>query len=204
MSSPSLPRVLRRVAPTTLLVLALAACARDEITAPQPAATGSLTVDASAGWVYLSLGDQHTVVLVDPASSAAWDIGFNTTQVAINGGTAGPGGVTAFCLCQNSATDPSPEEILAMTPASELADFESVTAASVPDDATFSADPETGAFAVHPWYRYNLAGDHVVSPTFDVYLLRRGDVVYKVQLTGYYGPAGQPRHITVRYARIAG
>lgn len=201
MHLPPLSRAVLRALPALLLV---AACARDEVTAPQPTAQGTLTVDASADWVYLSLASQSTVAVADPATSTAWDIGFKTTGVVLNGGDAGPGGVSAFCVCQNSAADPSPEQILAMTPASELGDFELVTTASVPGDASFSADAETGAFAAHPWYRYNLAGDHVVSPTFDVYLLRRGERVYKVQLTGYYGPAGEPRHITVRYAQIAG
>jgi hypothetical protein len=347
MLPPTLSRAARGLA---LPLLLLAACGRDELTAPDPTVEGSLTVDASAGWAYLSLADERVVTVTDPAVSSAWDVAFNATGVMLNGGAAGPGDVTGFCICQNAATDPSPAQILAMTPASESADFASVSASGIPGDASFTGDallpavtgwyagrgagataasdqawlvrlrdgagyaklrvtglqgptagtpgrvtleyavqasadaplgtvrtlavnvpaegtarvdllgggegvsatdwdlrfdgwtvrlnggvsgaglaaatPATepfaqiasaatdprayrtdayaGVFAAHPWYRYDLAGDHAISPTFDVYLLRRGAQLYKVQLTGYYGAAGEPRQITVRYERIAG
>jgi hypothetical protein len=334
-----------------LLLAVAAACSRDELTAPTlPPVAGAVTVDASAGWAYLSLGQQGAVAVVDPAASTAWDVAFNATTVTLNGGAAGPGGVVGYCLCQNSAAQPTTQQILALTAASELADFETVSAAQIPAASAFVADrlvpaltgwhvgtgagataaadaawllrlrdgtalaklrvvslaqatattpgrvtleyavqpsaaaalgavrtlvvdvPATGAarvdllgggvttsatawdlrfegwtlrlnggvsgsgtaaatpatvpfaalasavtearayktdahtgvFATNPWYRYNLRGDHVMSPTFDVYLVKRGDVVYKVQLTDYYGPAGEPRRISLRYERIAG
>ncbi len=75
--------------------------------------------------------------------------------------------------------------------------------------ATASTDPRAylqdnfgGVFNSHPWYRYNLTGENIIHPTFDVYLIKRGDDVYKVQLINYYGSAGEPRHITLRYARL--
>jgi hypothetical protein len=57
-------------------------------------------------------------------------------------------------------------------------------------------------FDAHPWYRYNLDGGHQIWPTYDVFLIRRGDAVYKVQLTSYYGATGDSRQITFRYARL--
>jgi hypothetical protein len=351
MPLPFLPRTARGVARLLPALLLLgAACARDEITAPEPALQGALTVDASAAPVYLSLSEAGTVTVADPAASTGWDLALQATNVTLNGGAAGPGGVTGYCLCQNSAANPSAAEILAMTPASELADFTAVTAASAPAAASFQADElvpaiagwytgsgaaataapdaawlvrlrdgegyaklrvtalqdptaatpgrvtleyavqpsadaalgevrtlavdvpadapvavdllggatttsgsdwdlrldgwtvrlnggvsgageaaaamasepfaqiataatdprayradaHAGVFAAHPWYRYDLAGDHAISPTFDVYLLRRGGQLYKVRLTGYYGPAGEPRYISVQFERIAG
>ena len=351
MPSYSLPRPARGVARLLPALLLLgAACARDEITAPEPALQGALTVDASAAPVYVSLSEGGTVTVADPAASAAWDLALQATNVTLNGGAAGPGGVTGYCLCQNSAANPSAAEILAMTPASELADFTAVTAGNAPpptsfqadellpaisgwyagsgaaatavpdaawlvrlhdgegyaklhvtalegatagtpgrvtleyavqpsadaplgavrtlavdvpadapvlvdlsagataasgtawdlrldgwavrlnggvsgagqaaaaeatepfagittavtDPRAYRADAHAGVFAAHPWYRYDLAGDHVISPTFDVYLLRRGAQLYKVRLTGYYGPAGESRHISVQFERIAG
>jgi hypothetical protein len=194
---PSVRR-LRLAAP--LLLLLAAACGRDEITAPAPAVEGTVTVDASAGWAYLSLADETVVTPADPAASTEWDVAFNATRVQLNGGENGPGGVTGHCVCQNSATSPTTDQILALTAQSELADFTAVTEASVPAASSFSAD----VFTQHPWHRYNLLGDHRISPLFDVYLVRRGDVVYKLQVVDYYGPAGETRRITVRYAQIAG
>ncbi|HEX5580261.1 MAG TPA: HmuY family protein [Gemmatimonadaceae bacterium] len=345
----ALPTALRRGAIAALLVSA-AACGRDEATAPVEPVSGTVTVDASKGWAYLSLESGTVVTPADPLRSDEWDLAFNATNVRLNGGEGGPGGVGGFCLCQNSATGPSAEAVLAMTAESELADFTGVGAAAIPaagsfvsdvltpaldgwfsgagasaaasDDAwhvrlrdsvahaklrvvslqsptaaspgrvtlefatqasataplganrtlavdvpasgavrvdlaqgttttsttawdielegwtirvnggasgtgkaavaetdvpfaeitdafigdarAYKTDTYAGIFAQAPWYRYNLRGDHGISPTFDVYLVRRGSRVYKVQLTDYYGPAGEPRRITLRYELIAG
>lgn len=337
----------RSLLPTLLLTAALGACGSDEIQAPPDPVEGTLTVDASQGWGFASLADETTVTVTEPSSSPAWDIAFNATNVMLNGGAAGPGGVEAFCVCQNAgATD---EQVLAMTAESEQADFDAVTA--VPAGATFerdrlapaidgwftgsgaaaqpaadrawlvrlgdgtsfaklrvaalasatasgigevtleyavqpsadapfgptqtvtlttldggvgSVDLNTGAtgeaaggsdwdvrlegtalrlnggvsgagkaaatpatepfaaittasvdarayksdtfagvFGEQPWYRYNLTGDHKIHPTYDVYLVRRGDDVYKLQLIDYYGPAGETRRISFRYAKLA-
>jgi hypothetical protein len=327
----------------TLLTLSTA-CSSDEIQNPGPLPDGSLTIDASTGWAYLSLDDESALPVPDPTTSAAWDIAFNATRVMLNGGEAGPGGVTGYCLCQNAAaTDP---EVLAFTAESEAGDFDQVTEAQLPAESSFAAealvpglrgwytgsgaaaaaatgvtwlvrlddgvgyakvrpvslaspaeshagqltleyavqpaadqpfgpvesvtldastatsldlstgltggavdgwdlrlegfvirlnggvsgggqaaatttteefgtvvtaavdsrafqqDGFAGVFNSHPWYRYNLTGENIIHPTFDVFLVRRGTDVYKLQLTDYYGPAGEPRRITVRYARL--
>lgn len=327
---------------------ALAACAPGEISAPPPRSGGDLVVDASRGWSYVSLTTGSMVTPADPGSATSWDIAFNATSVMLNGGQAGPGGVTGYCICQNATATSA--ELLAMTPESARPAFERVTAGDVPAQSAFqsevltpaisgwytgsgasavadsgktwlvrlsdsvsfakirvlslgapsaqsagtvrlqfavqpssaapfgpvrelsaSAAPATsidlntgtvttsatdwdvrvdgwairvnggasgtgkaaatpapagqsfgavttasvdarayqtdrfaGVFAARPWYRYNLAGDRRVTPTFDVYLLRRGSTVYKLQITNYYGPAGEPRQITFRYARLQG
>ncbi len=335
-------------APAACAVLALAAltaCNTDAVTEPLPAAAGSFSVNAASNWVYVSLGDSAIVNPSSPGESAGWDIAFFASNATLNGGAAGPGGVEAACLCQNSSA--SNDEVLAMTPESEQADFDAVT--SVPTGLTWSADAlspaitewysgtgtaaaansartflvrladstafakvrvmslqqptaatpgrvtieyavqdsptaalgasqtrvitvaatgatlvdlnvgssvplETGwdlkfegftikvnggmsgpgkggaalattgfsetltaktadqayrtdsyagVFGANRYYRYNLAGDNRISPTFDVYLIRRGSTVYKLQIIGYYGATGQPRTISFRYAQIA-
>jgi hypothetical protein len=336
------PLLTLRLLPAAGLLLTLTACGNDDITQPPDTDPGTLVVDASASWAFASLSSGQVVSVADYQTTSAWDIGFLATGVMLNGGAAGPGGVTGYCVCQNAgATD---AEILAMTPESELSDFEAVTAASIPDDESFDADQlvpamsgwytgtgasaaaapgsswlvrlrdgasfakvhviglagatevaagevtieyavqptsdapfgevktltlgtatpavdlaagaaasgetwdltldgwnlrlnggvsgsgsaaatpaaeafeaiETasvdaraykadafaGVFAVHPWYKYNLAGDNRISPTFDVYLVKRDGVVYKLQLVNYYGTAGETRQISLRYARL--
>ena len=67
----------------------------------------------------------------------------------------------------------------------------------------FAEDDFGGVFAEHPWYRYNLEGNHQIWPTYQVYLIRKGADVYKVQLTGYYERnTGDARHISFRYAKL--
>lgn len=183
----------------SLMAAATLGCSGDDITAPKETVEGTLTVDASTAWAYVSLSEQGAVTVADPATSSTWQIGFNATSVALNGGTAGPGTVKGFCLCQNAgATD---QAILAMTPESEKADFDGVTATTV-SASTFEASASPDVFATAKWYKYNLVGDHRISPTFEVYLIKVNDALYKVQLINYYGSAGETRRITFRYARL--
>lgn len=174
------------------LPLLASACSTSDVTAPPARAAGTFTVDASTSWAYISLGDSAVVTPTPSAAeSLAWDIGFSATNTALNA-TAG---VTAACLCQNaSATN---EEVLAMTAASEKADFDAVT--SVPAGVAFTAD----AFTTSKYYRYNILGDHRISPTFDVYLVKRGTVVYALQVTGYYDSTNKSRQVSFRYKQIA-
>lgn len=160
----------------------------------------TLTVDASGDGAYIALGDEARVVEVsDPFASAEWDLVFAGTNLSVNGGEGGAGGVTAYCICQNAtATD---DEVQLMTPETELADFEAVTVADVP-----AADGEwhPASIAASPWYRYNIAMRHLIWPTYNVYLVKRGGDVYKVQVVGYYGEDGAPRQVTLRYGGVGG
>src|SRR5690606_9583745 len=116
----------------------------------------TLTVDASQGWAYVAFdGDTAEVVQVsDAAASTAWDMAFQATSVMLNGGAAGPAGVVGYCVCQNAnATD---AEVVAMTPESELADFEAVTASQIPTDAS-AWESDALAPAISGWYAYDFA-----------------------------------------------
>ena len=336
-----------RASPALLPCVALllvTACASDEINAPPQQAEGTLTLDASTGWAFASIAGERIVTVSEPATSPAWDIGFNATGVMLNGGAAGPGGVLGYCICQNAGA--SDAEVIAMTADAELADFDAVGEAEIPAEASFEpevlrtaidgwysgtgagavaeaddtwllrlqdgtsyaklrvtsltgpadghagqvtieyalqpaaeaafeatrtvtldasslasldlntgsvtpadgewdlslegftlrlnggvsgsgaagatpspepfeavttaavdsrafqADAFAGVFGTHPWYRYNLTGENIIHPTFEVFLVKRGAEVFKVQLIDYYSPAGAPRNISFRYARL--
>jgi hypothetical protein len=348
-------RVLRSIELALATAALLSACSSDSSTGPVNPSGGSITVDASSAPAYVALGDTATQVTVaSPTTSTAWDMSFLATTVTTNGGAAGPGGVSVFCMCQNASATTA--QVQAMTAANQQATFDAVTASDIPAAAMFQADaldpvingwydgagaaatptagrswilrktvgaavilakfrvtaligpsattpgqvvveyaieaaegaafgptetdtvtvtagapayldmtsggpgsaaswdvafqgwnilsnggvsgsgtvkgvvdnatafaaidvpyaqtvpPQayradlfSGAFANSPWYRYNITGaDNQIWPLFNVYLVRRGTAVYKVQLTGYYSAAGAPRNITVRYAHLAG
>ncbi len=328
----------------------LAACSDSTTEPPPPPVTAELTVDASAAPAYVKLGDPSTSVAVTaPSTSSEWDLAFFATSVTVNGGAAGPGGVTAYCLCANG--DATVAELQAMTPVNQLATFEGVTTGDVPAASSFVSDalnpaingwvtgtagaatavstrtwivrrtaggvvlakirvtavsgataasagnvtveyaiqPSSGAafgpvttrtldlsspvyldlgtgpvsatsawdlrlsgyeirvnggvsgsggvgavvdesmpfsqltaqyasfapavayrsdsyggvFVSSPWYRYNITGtDNQIWPNFNVYLVKKGDSVYKVQIISYYGPSGTARQITVRSSRV--
>ena len=349
--TPRFPRLLfvRRAAVAALAIAS--ACSDSTTEPPAPPVTSEITVDASVAPAYVKLGDPATTVTVTgPSTSSAWDLAFFATGVTVNGGAAGPGGVTAYCLCANA--NATAAQLQAMTPASQLAAFDGVTSASIPAATSFIADalnpaingwysgtgsaavaatnkswiirrtnggvilgkfrvasisgatatsagnvtveyaiqPSAGAafgavttrtidlsagpvyldlatgpvsatsawdlqlsgfeiringgvsgtggvsavldestpfaqmtaayassappvayrsdsyggvFVSSPWYRYNITGtDNQIWPNFNVYLVKRGDVVYKVQIISYYGPTGTSRQITIRSSRV--
>jgi hypothetical protein len=139
-------------------------------------ATRSETVDLSAGPVHFDLETGSVV-----AATAEWDLLFEGYDIRVNGGVSG-------------------EEDGGAVLASEA--FGEITDASDAPAQVYAGDAFGGVFEGHPWYRYNLDGGHQIWPTYDVYLIRRGDTVYKVQLTSYYGPTGDSRQISFRYARL--
>ena len=192
-----LPSALRRgrLALLGCAAALLTACG-DDVVAPPPPAEGTVTVDASQRYVYFSF-DEGEVVIPQPTASASseWDIALFATTVTLNGGAAGPGGVTGFCVCQNSgATD---AEVLAMTPESEEGDFDAVTA--VPAGATFITDALTPAIA--GWF--NGTGATATANSAKTFLVRLADSVgyAKVRVTSLQNPtATSPGTVTLEYA----
>ena len=135
------------------------------------------TVEVSPGArVYFSL----TRGAVSDASD--WDLLFEGWTIRLNGGASGSGAAGAVVVDEP---------------------FDGITDAS--DMGTlYRGDTYGGAFVAHPWYRYNITGsDHQIWPTYDVYLVKRGSEVYKVQLISYYEPTtARSRHVTMRYQRL--
>lgn len=176
----------------------VAAGCSDSATGPKKDdAPPTFTVDASMDTIYITLGSSpRTLSVVDPATSTDWDLAIFATEITANGGEAGPGGVTVHCVCQNAgATD---ARITAMTAESELPAFAAFTAAGIPP-AGAAWSPT--AIVDNPWYWYDFDA-HFIYSTFNVYLLKRGSTVYKLQFTGYYGPSGQSRIVQFRYETL--
>ena len=110
-------------------------------------------------------------------------------SIFVNGGTSGTGTTSAVSY---SLIPPVPT-------------YASITtiAAEIPSSA-FVVDGSGGVFATTPWYRYDLTGNHEITPTYDVYLIKKGTAVYKLQITSYYDVNAAARHVTFRYAQLAG
>lgn len=151
----------------------------------QPAAgapfggTQTHTVDVSGGPVYFDLASGAE------SDATNWDLQFTGYDIRLNGGVSGAGTMRAVL--------------------DEGTPWDQITAqyASFAPPEAFRADAFGGVFASSPWYRYNITGtDNQIWPTFNVYLVKRGSEVFKVQLIGYYSEAGVPRQITIRSARL--
>lgn len=140
----------------------------------EPAATA--TVDVAAGPVHFDLETGAAV-----GADAEWDLLFEGYTIRVNGGVSGEGSAGASLSGES---------------------FADVTDASDLTAGHYAGDAYGGVFDAHPWYRYNLDGAHQIWPVFNVYLVRVGEEVFKVQIIGYYGPAGDSRQITFRYQRV--
>lgn len=141
----------------------------------------TVTVDVSSGsQAYLDLASGEVSAA---AGASDWDLFLEGYTIRVNGGVSGSG------------------EAGAVEVEDAFADV------SDPGDMTenhYGGDAYGGVFAEGRWYRYDLQGQHQIWPTYDVYLIRRGSEVYKVQLTGYYDATGDARQITFRYGIVGG
>jgi hypothetical protein len=152
--------------------------------AVQPSGGGNYGV-AQSVVLNLATGAKHldleTAAIV-PASSSGWDLSIDGYAVRVNGGVSGSGSAGALLTSES---------------------FASIAAPSGDITNLYVTDAFGGVFTQSPWYRYNLTGqDHQIWPTFDVFLIRKGETVYKVQIIGYYSTAGDSRWITFRYERL--
>ena len=162
-----------RLIPRSLAVatLLLATACGDETNDPTgPSPTGTITVDASASWAYIKFNGNtaSTISVANPLTSSEWHMALFGTNVMLNGGAAGPGSVSAFCLCLNSAA--TDLEIEDMTATTELGDFTSVTEADIPAATSFQADVLVPVVA--GWYG---SGSTPVARSDSSWLIAKGD-----------------------------
>jgi hypothetical protein len=135
-------------------------------------------LDPTVGHVFLDLRTGT------PGSGGGWDLWLDGYALRLNGGVSGSGRAAAA---------------LADRPYEDV-----ISAADLPPQA-YASDTYGGVFATHRWYRYNITGtDHQIWPTYDIYFVRRGAAVWKIQIIGYYNDRGEPRFVTFRYARLRG
>lgn len=140
-------------------------------------------------WVEPGEGTSVTVDLVAGRAPAGerWDVALDGWRIRVNGGVSGSGGAGAVRVAEP---------------------FEAIEDAADLNVRLYAADGVTGGFSQgeedRRWFRYNLQGNRQVWPTYNVYLVRDEDRVWKVQLLNYYGEDGSPRQITLRVALLRG
>ncbi|MCG9134177.1 HmuY family protein [Candidatus Poribacteria bacterium] len=133
--------------------------------------TLTFTIDATnrEEWVYFSFATGDVVEVEDAENSEAWDIGFQRTQIKLNGGISGPGMGSAVMLTETT--------------------FEAVTAA--PADGYREDTEDTLAIVPQSekgWYIYTGPPTHWILPLEDrVFVIKAADgTLAKVQFVGYY------------------
>jgi hypothetical protein len=159
----------------------------------QPAEDGTFTtqVDAANGetWVYFSFASGSQVAPPDPASSDAWDLGFQRFHIISNGGASGTGGGAVAIV-----TD---QEFDAVTAAPSEGYVEDQPD-SDDDDTVVNSAFETG----DGWYDYDPATNRL-SPRPNVYVVQTpSGAHYKVEILDYYDTAGTSGHPTFAWAEL--
>ena len=131
----------------------------------------TFTIDATSKekWTYFSFAAGDVVDVEDAATSEAWDIGFQRTQVKLNGGVSGPGEGSVVMLTETT--------------------FAAVTAA--PADGYVADTADTLAIVPQSekgWYLYTGAPTHWILPLEDrVFVAKAADGTFaKLRFVGYY------------------
>ncbi len=131
----------------------------------------TFTIDATnrEAWAYFSFASGDTVDVADAENSEAWDIGFQRTQVKLNGGISGPGMGSVVMLTETT--------------------FEAVTEA--PADGYLADTEDTLAIVPQSekgWYIYTGPPAHWILPLEDrVFVIKATDGTFaKVRFIGYY------------------
>ena len=131
----------------------------------------TFTIDATnrEAWAYFSFAAGDIVEVEDAANSEAWDIGFQRTQVKLNGGISGPGMGSVVMLTETT--------------------FEAVTVA--PADGYLADTEDTLAIVPQSekgWYIYTGPPAHWILPLEDrVFVVKAADGTFaKLRFVGYY------------------
>lgn len=131
----------------------------------------TFTIDATSKeeWTYFSFAAGDVVDVEDAATSEAWDIGFQRTQVKLNGGVSGPGEGSVVMLTETT--------------------FAAVTAA--PADGYVADTADTLAIVPQSekgWYLYTGAPTHWILPLeARVFVVKAADGTFaKLRFVGYY------------------
>ena len=148
-------------------------CGSDEEVevAPTVQEAATFTVDATSreAWTYFSFAKGGVVEVVDPANSMNWDLGFQRTEVKLNGGVSGPGKGRAIML-----TDVEFNEVNEAPASGYAADSDA--------NLAIVAQSEKG------WYIYLGPPNHWVLPLENrVFVVQTADGTYaKLRFVGYY------------------
>ena len=131
----------------------------------------TFTIDATnrEAWAYFSFATGDIVAVEDAVNSEAWDIGFQRTQVKLNGGISGPGMGSVVMFTETT--------------------FEAVTVA--PADGYLADTEDTLGIVPQSekgWYIYTGPPAHWILPMEDrVFVVKAADGTFaKLRFVGYY------------------
>ncbi len=130
--------------------------------------SGIVNVGSTSGYFDFSTGSQVTPA--SPTTSTDWDIKFENYEIKQNSGPNGSGKCSAF-PAYGELTTPTAIDSFVAQPAGA---------------PTFPDIPQS---VLTDWYSYN-PDNHQLTSLSEVYLIKTGGSVYKLQITSYYANVG--------------
>lgn len=147
----------------------------------------TVAVDLTRGPAYVALAEGQALGAgeVQGPNACAWDLGTTPVPEIV---------VNADCEAGTFPLAPA-EDFTALTTAADAPKYGGFLSA-IGGAFPAALDDARGTF----WY--NINGGNRLWPTYNVFLVRDGQEVYKVQLTGYYAADGTAGFPTVRFLRL--
>ncbi len=145
----------------------------------------SMTLAPAGATTSVSLSTNSVVAA---PSACNWDVQFNPApnQLSLTLNTACGAGSYPGAASPTFATATSAND------APQYASYLAQLVGPIPNSVTDASAP----------FRYNLTGNDRLHPAFNIYLVKSGAKVYKVQVIDYYSNTGASGYPTIRYARI--
>lgn len=154
-------------------------------------------------WVYLDLIGAQQVVPLSPADDQTWDIAWKRTDIKVNGGVSGTGGVEIYAgLREDWALRTQAPTTDYHTDEAEALAFVTYPPREIGGECATQGDGDYG------WYYYSGFCDkgdglHHISPRDVVYVVKSRDgASWKMRVLDYYDESGSSANPLFEYASI--
>ncbi|MEM7674850.1 MAG: HmuY family protein [Myxococcota bacterium] len=163
-------------------------------------------VDASDtdNWVYIRLADRQQVDPgEDPRTSTEWDIAFRRSNIKVNGGFSGIGGVEVSPIYTADFMSVSQAPHRGYSTDWPKAGVNPEQPDFINSDSTDFIFGRNNGATQNGWFNYD-PRFHVLSPADIIFVVRTsGGQYFKLRLLDYYDQAGTPGFPTFRHSEIA-
>lgn len=146
-----------------------------------------LFIDATnkGSQVYVDLDEAREMKAEEAFSTNGWDLSFKRYEIAINSGSANPGGLVEAAIVKDG-------------------DFAALAQAPADGFATGIGPAMSTIDGPDAWFTYNLSAHGVVTRTDIFYVVKSSaGAFFKLRMLGYYDEHGTPAAITLEYAGVA-
>jgi hypothetical protein len=169
-------------------------CSKDDSGLPIKSQTFEINSSSSTVWKYFSFTSNDTLIVSDPAHSAAWDLAFQRYRVETNGGLSGTGaGAAANSYLKGQAGF---DALKVVPDTTTFFQDKSISVAVQQGYASYIVNP-----ALYTWFSLEFAaqGTQIV-PADNIYIVKTATGKYaKVWIKSYYSATNQSGHVTIQY-----